>query len=347
MTEKYKIAIIGAASLRGKELNEVLTESAFSTAEFVLIDDESQVGQLEAAGDEPTFIRRIERDSLDQADFVFFAGTPEVTQEHWKTALSAGASIVDLSYALEGEPGVLVRAPWLLDQTTAAYSEDLNLSTPALIPAHPVAVGLRLLLVRLQELGEVRCASATVLEPASEYGRAAMDELHQQTVGLLSFQSLPKEIYDTQVAFNVVPSLGDSAKVNLGESEARIRRHYALLSGGEPFEVGIQLLHAPVFHGQGISLAVELDQPHLLEHVEAALGGEHIDVVLGDVDPPNNLSSAGQSDLLVRVRTQSGVEDATNRFWIWASLDNLKVASLNALACAMELQRLRPKGKVQ
>ena len=36
-----------------------------------------------------------------------------------------------------------------------------------------------------------------------------------------------------------------------------------------------------------------------------------------------------------------------NRFWIWATLDNLKIASLNAMACAMELGRLRPKGKVQ
>jgi aspartate-semialdehyde dehydrogenase len=69
MTEKYKIVIIGAASLRGKELNEVLTESAFGAAEFVLIDDESQVGQLEAAGDEPTFIRRIEPDSIRQTSF--------------------------------------------------------------------------------------------------------------------------------------------------------------------------------------------------------------------------------------------------------------------------------------
>ncbi len=347
MTEKCKIVIIGAASLRGKELNEVLTESALGAADFVLIDDEAQAGQLEAAGDEPTFIRRIERDSFDQADFVFFAGAPELTQKHWRAAHSAGASIVDLSYALEGEVGVLVWAPWLLDQTTAAQGEDLNLSTPALVPAHPVALSLRLLLARLQELGEVRFASATVLEPASEYGRAALDELHQQTVGLLSFQSLPKEIYDTQVAFNVVLSFGESAKANLEESEARIRRHYASLSRGQLPEVDIQLLHAPVFHGQGISIAVELDQPQLLEHVEAALSGEHIDVVVGAVDPPNNLSSAGQSEVLVRVRAHNGVDEATNRFWIWASLDNLKIASLNALACAMELQRLRPKGKVQ
>jgi len=198
---------------------------------------------------------------------------------------------------------------------------------------------------RLQELGEVRSVSATVLEPASEYGRAAIDELHQQTVALLSFQNLPKEIYDTQVAFNVVPSFGDS-KV-LGESEARIRRHYELLRNGQIADAGIQLLHAPIFHGTGLSIAVEFAQPQILERVESVLSGKHIEVVSGDAEPPDNLRSAGQGEVLVRVRTQSGTEERANRFWIWASLDNLKIASLNVLACAMELRRLRPKGKVQ
>jgi aspartate-semialdehyde dehydrogenase len=347
MTEKYKIAIVGAASLRGKELNEVLAESVFSASEFLLLDDDSQVGQLEAAGDEVTFIQRIERESFAHSDFAFFAGAPDDTRKHWKAALSAGASIVDLSYALEGQPNVLVRAPWLLDQMADGSSEDPNLSTPAVVPAHPVALALGLLLIRLQDLGTVRSASATVLEPASESGRAAMDELHQQTVGLLSFQNLPKDIYDTQVAFNAVPAFGESAKVNLGESEARIRRHYALISAGRLPDVGIQLLHAPVFHGHGISLAVELDQSLQLDHVEAALSGEHVDVVLGDADSPNNLSSAGQSEVLVRVRGQNGDEEKTKRFWIWASFDNLRFASLNALACAIELRKLRPLGKVQ
>src|SRR5438132_2317498 len=31
-----------------------------------------------------------------------------------------------------------------------------------------------------------------------------MDELHEQTVNLLSFQQLPKKIFDTQVAFNML-----------------------------------------------------------------------------------------------------------------------------------------------
>ena len=35
-----------------------------------------------------------------------------------------------------------------------------------------------------------------------------MDELHQQTVNLLSFQPLPKDVFDAQVAFNLVARYG-------------------------------------------------------------------------------------------------------------------------------------------
>jgi aspartate-semialdehyde dehydrogenase len=355
MTEQYKIAIVGASALRGKELNEVLSESALAAAEFTLMDDEAQLGQLESVGDEVTFIQRIDPDAFAREDFVFFAGSQEATRKHWKSAHKAGASILDLTYALEGDRGVLVRAPWVLDAMREqaadgrqeAKNEDPDLSTPAIVPAHPVAVALGLILARLQDLGEVKSAAATVLEPASEYGREAMDELHQQTVGLLSFQTLPKQAYDTQVAFNLVPVLGEAAKISLAASEARIRRHYQILSAGLLPEVAVQLVHAPVFHGHTFSLAIELDEPASPEHVEAALGAEHVDVILGDADAPNNLNSSGQADIMVRVRAHHGEQRESNRFWIWASLDNLKLSALNAVACAMELRKLRPLGKVQ
>lgn len=346
MTETYKIAIVGAATIRGKELNETLAESAFAGADFSLMDDESQLGQLEVVGEEVTFIQRIEPSAFNGMDFAFFAGSQDVTRRHWKSAQKAGSSILDLSYALEGEPGVLICAPWLDASRNAG---KLNLSTPAVVPAHPVAVALALVMTRLQELGAIKGASATVLEPASEYGNAALDELHQQTVGLLNFQGPPKAIYDTQVAFNVTPVLGAEAKADLRGSEARIRRHYSLLAGHTLPAISVQSLHAPVFHGHGISLAVEFDQSLPLEHVEAALSGEHVDVVMGegDSDAPNNLNTVGQSDVMVRVRTADGVAQKTNRFWIWAAIDNLKFSALNAVACALELRKLRPQGKVQ
>lgn len=348
MSQRFRIAIVGAASLRGKELNEELGESIFAGSEFLLMDDEEVLGQLETVGDEVTFIQQITPASFDRVDFTFFTSTPEVTLRHWQNAARAGSAIVDLSGALESEAGVVVCAPWITpeaaDDATAAA---LDLRTPAVVPAQSAAVVLALILSRLQNAGAIRSAFATVLEPASEYGRAAMDELHQQTVSLLSFQNMPKEIYDTQVAFNATPVAGDEGKLNLGETERRIRRHYALVSAGKLPEVAIQLIHAPVFHGYTVSLGLEFERPLNTGQVIAVLTGEHVEMAHADADSPSNLAAAGQEEILVRLRNADDSDAPSTRFWLWMAADNLKLSALGAIACAGEMRRLRPLGTVQ
>jgi aspartate-semialdehyde dehydrogenase len=347
LAHPLKIAIVGAASLRGKELSEALDESNFTSAEFLLMDEDESLGQIEAIGDELTIIQRIEPDAFNHVDYVFFAGDIDATIKHWKAAFASHASVIDLTGVLEEEPGVLVLSPWVQDAIENPSSPRPDLHTPALVPAHIAATALALMVARLQDLGAIRSVWATALEPSSEHGRVAVDELHQQTVTLLNFQNMPKEVYDLQVAFNVTPIFGEQSKIDMLAVESRIRRHYELLSGGRLPKAGIQLLQVPAFHGYGLSIAVELERGVSLEHFEAALGGEHIDVILGDNDPPSNLSSAGQDDILVRARPADPSEPLPTRFWIWAAFDNLKLASMNAIACAQELGKLRPQGIVQ
>ena len=353
-SREYRIGIVGASSLAGKELSEELGASSLAASDFVLLDEEEAAGQVTAPADEVAFIQRLEASSFDRMDFVFFAGGSAVTKKHWQDARRAGASIVDLTYVLEKEKDVLVRAPWVaevlgvaeeLGGKTAQKLPDLN--TPAVVAAHPVAVMLALVAGRLRTKLALTSVAATVMEPASEYGRAAMDELHQQTVNLLSFQTLPREQYDAQVSFNLLPELGEAAKVKLGVTEKRIRRHYADLSDGRLPAPALQMVQAPVFHGYVLSMLVELGKAATVIEVEAALVGDHIDVVSAESDPPSNLSAAGQEDIMVQVRKDSGEGEKGTRFWIWMAADNLKLAALNAIACAIELRRLRPLGKVQ
>jgi aspartate-semialdehyde dehydrogenase len=225
--------------------------------------------------------------------------------------------------------------------------KEPDLNTPAVVAAHPAAVMLAMVAGRLNGRLPLTSVAATVMEPASEYGRAAMDELHQQTVNLLSFQTLPRELYDAQISFNLLPALGEAAKVKLGATEKRIRNHYAQLAGGALPALALQIVQAPVFHGYVASMLVEVASPAGVDQVEAALAGEHLDVVSGESDPPSNLSAAGQEDVMVRVIKESSEGELGTRFWLWLAADNLKLAALNAIACASELRRLRPLGKVQ
>jgi aspartate-semialdehyde dehydrogenase len=343
-TPVFKIAIAGASSLLGRELKDVLSDSTLAAASFSLLDEEDAQGQLDQVGDEVTFIQAIGADAFDHSDFTFFCGTESLTLRHWRQALRAGSTVLDLSGALDREPGVLVRAPWLGGEEVSA-----DLFTPAVVPAHPAVITLALLLDRLQQAAPVRFAAATVLQPASEFGRAAMDELHQQTVSLLSFQTIPRAVYDAQAAYNLLAGLGESAVVNLPAVESRIRRQYQTVTAGRGPELGLQVLLAPVFHGHTFSIAVELERPVEILALEEALTGEHVELVLEDTDSPSNLAATGQNDILVRLRPERSTRNPTaaTRLWLWAAIDNLRVNAQNAVLCALELRKVRPQGTVQ
>jgi aspartate-semialdehyde dehydrogenase len=340
----YKIAIAGASSLLGRELKDVLSDSPLAGASFDLLDEEDAQGQLDQVGDEVTFIQGISAGAFDHSDFTFFCGSENLTLRHWRSALGAGSTVLDLSGALDQETGVLIRAPWLGTEETA-----VDLFTPAIVPAHPAVITLALLLDRLNQAAPVRLAAATVLEPASEFGRAAMDELHQQTVSLLSFQSLPRAVYDAQAAYNLLAGLGESAVIGMSVVESHIRRQYWALAARTAPALAVQVLHAPVFHGLTFSIAVELERPVEIVALEEALSGEHVDLVLEDTDSPSNLAATGQNDILVRLRPEPSVRNANlaSRLWLWAAVDNLRLNALNAVECALDLRRLRPQGTVQ
>ena len=346
----YKIAITGASTLLGRELKEALSESPLAASSFVLLDDDQAKGQLDQVGDEVTIVQAIAPDAFDRVDFTFFAGSEELTRKHWREALRAGSTVLDLSGALDQEMGVLVRAPWLVSAQQGSEADAADLFTPAVVPAHPASLALGLLVERLQLAAPVRFAAATLLVPASEFGRAAMDELHQQTVSLLSFQTMPRATYDTQVAYSLLCGLGESATASLSGVEARVRRHYDAVGAGRWPALALEVIHAPVFHGHAFSIAVELERAVEISALEEALSGEHVDLVLEDTDSPSNLTATGQNDVLVRLRPEFAGSRNTNeasRLWLWAASDNLRLHAQNAVECALDLRRLRPGGTVQ
>lgn len=341
----HEIAIVGAASLLGKELKEALTESPMASAHFRLLDEPDAQGQLDQIGDEMTVIQVVEADSFNGADFTFFCGSRLLTRRFWKQAIASGSTVLDLSGELDSEPGVMIRSPWIHGGETLP-----DLLTQAVVPACAASLALVLIISRLAEVASPRFLAATVLQPASELGKEGLDELHQQTVSLLSFQSIPQTIFDTQTAFNTLANYGENSAQKLSDAENRLRLHYSALVGDTLPRPRLQLLQASVFHGHAFSICVELEQPVPLALLEDAFGGEHLDLVMEATDSPSNLSAVGQNDVLVWIKTEPPVtrgSGETSRFWLWAASDNLRLAAQNAVDCALDLRRLRPQGQVQ
>jgi aspartate-semialdehyde dehydrogenase len=340
-TNLYRVAIVGAASLKGKEIAEVLRERNFPAIDVRLLDDDESLGQLEAVGDEMNFIQSIRSEQFERVDFAFFASDPRSTRNNWEAARDLGNTIVDLSFALEDEAGASIRSPWIERQTGHPIAPELQ--PGPVVVAHPAATVLAMLVLRSAKAGKVQRMIATVFEPASENGQKGMDELHEQTVNLLSFQELPKNVFDIQVAFNMVARYGQRSHLALEGVSQRIRKHYQHIARGAA-ELSLQVLQAPVFHGHGFSIYLEMEKVVTAADFSQALAGEHIVVSGSPEDIPTNVSAAGQGDILVSITSDSNQK---NGVWLWATTDNLRVAALTAVECAETLTASRPRGQIQ
>jgi aspartate-semialdehyde dehydrogenase len=338
----FRVAIVGAATLKGKELKDLLEERNFPAAGIKLLDDDESLGQLERVQDEVALVQPVGRDELAGMDFTFFASEREFTRRNWKLAREAGSAIVDMSYALENEANVPVSAPWV--ERELGQPMRVTLESNTVITAHPAAVVLALLLLRAGKAGPLRTAAASVFEPVSEQGRRGMDDLHEQTVNLLSFQQMSTGVFDSQVAFNMIDRYGRSSPQALEATQQRIIDHLRRLLGASANLPAITVLQAPVFHAHTFSVYLEMQQSVSLGDFTRALAGEHIQLARTAEDSPSNVNVAGKDEILVSARRDSVHE---NGFWLWAAVDNLRLSAITAADCATALAAVRPHGKVQ
>ena len=342
-TNLFRVALVGAASLKGKEVREVLGERGFPSYEIKLLDEDEAAGQLEQVNDEPSFIQTVSAEHLEEIDFTFLTAAESYIAGSWTTVRDSGSEIIDLSYALENHSGAVLRSPWL--EREMERSREVALASAPVVVAHPAAVMMALLLLRLQKATPLRVAAAVVGHPASEYGRPGMDELHDQTVNLLSFQQMPSAVFGTQAAFNLyAQSVASAAHPTLAEVESRILRHMQTISEGRIPLPALMVLQAPVFHGYTVAIYVQSTSATTAKALEEALAGEHVAIHHSDDEFPCNVSVAGVSEILASVRPDGS---SGNGYWIFAACDNLRVSAIQAVECAEEMAQTRPRGQLQ
>jgi aspartate-semialdehyde dehydrogenase len=313
----------------GREIRDLLSGNTLGQDLKLVAAATEEVGKLTEQGGEPVFLAPLEWDNLDSARVIFLAGPPESVQKVRK--LAPRAHLIDLAHTAGEMPHSRLRAPMVEPPGYRAPAGSVHAI------ANGASIAIALVLGRLHASHRVRRALAHVFEPASEHGARGVEELQQQTVGLLSFKGQPKEIFDAQLAFNLLSRYGEEAPAALADSELRIERHLSALlalAGGPPMP-SLRLIQAPVFHGYSISLWAEFESTPRVPAIEEALDGEWVDVRSMDTEPPNVVGMAGQNG--VAVGSISTDRNNPQAAWLWIVADNLRLRAENALAVAREL----------
>jgi aspartate-semialdehyde dehydrogenase len=331
-----RLAIVGASSLRGKELKIVLEERNFPASDIVLLDESVLAGTLTEAVGEPTFIRALDEDSFEGVRLAFFAGFTADTAANWAAAQRAGATVVDLTGTLAATGRAITWIPSLSQILPPRAGSAANGSDkPSLYssPASPVIIACTLA-AALSRFSPQRVV-LLFFPPVSERDQPGVDELEVQTTNLLSFRPTEQTVFDVQVAFNLLSSYGESCKPRLEDTRAAIARDVAQFLSGRAPVPAIQLVQAPVFYGYAFSAHAEFATPPPPGQLESALANLDVKIAAAGDPVPTNISVAGESEIqLAEIKPDLNVAGGV---WLWGVADNLRLAATNAVRIAEEL----------
>jgi aspartate-semialdehyde dehydrogenase len=326
------VVVVGSETLLGREVNDVLSATPLGQDLRLVASEEEVAGSLTVAGDEPSVLIKLTPGSLERARAIILAGSSESSAD--VIELKPAAPLIDLTYSAEEQPQARLRAPMLEPSQLDLPKDTIH------VVAHPAAVALALVLSRLHAVFPLRRVVIHIFEPASERGSAGVDELQKQTVSLLSFKTMPKEVFDNQLSFSLLARLGEAAPVKLEDVEARIERHLASLlalngTGQHVPMPSLRLIQAPVFHGYSASLWIELEQNPGVAAIEQTLSERFVEVRSRNVEPPNNVGVAGQNEITLGAISVD--TNQPNAIWMWMALDNFRLTAQNAAMVIRDL----------
>lgn len=328
-----RVAIVGASSLRGKELKQVLEDRSFPASDIVLLDESLMAGTLTEAAGEPTFIRALDEDSFDGVRFAFFTGNARIAEESWSAAGNSGATIIDLT----GGPPVTERSipaiPSLASVLPSLSLQPNEAGKSYYAPPAPVIIACTIS-AALASFAPRRIA-LLCFSPVSEHDQVGIEELETQTTNLLSFRPIEHAVFGQQVAFNLVSEQDEGGKPHLGDVRTAAAHDVARLLDNHAPIPAIQFVQVPVFYGYAFAAYAEFDAVPRVEQLESACTNLGVRVAAPGDAAPTNVGVAGESDIHL-ARIQPDLIVATG-VWLWGAADNLRLSATNAVRIAEEL----------
>jgi aspartate-semialdehyde dehydrogenase len=310
-----RIAVLGAASPAGVHLKAALADRGIPGGRVVLFGHHHEVAVLSEYDGEARLVQAVDEMEASSYDVVFVC---ELGYDDLGLAQAAqsGTLVVDMTGSLPGT----VLAGALREPT------DVRLVS---VP-HAVSALLVGLLAPIHRAIGVARVSAFVLRPASDFGEAGLEELREQTVHLLRFETIPTEVFGRQLAFNVLPEhLFPSGEDTAAERV--IRESRALLGTPElPFALSQALV--PSFFGHAVAAHLDLAHSGRAEALAAWRAAPGIEIA-ADPDAGATLDAPESAGLLI-TRTDE-IAPRTLRVWALGS-EAGAAAAAGAIAAGIE-----------
>jgi len=326
----YRVAVVGATGNVGREMFNILEELEFPVDEMHAIASRNSIGVEVGWKDGIIKCEDIEQFDFSRVDLVLMSVSGAFSKE-WSPKIGrAGALVIDNSSAWRMDPDVPLIVPEVNpDAIELARRKNIianpNCSTAQLVVA----------LKPLHDAAKIKRAVVSTYQSVSGVGKAAMDELWDQTKEVFVLGPSEPKVFPKQIAFNVIPFANNWMDDGYTDEEHKMwNETHKMLDPAIKLTVTCVRVPVMVGHGETVNLEFEraLDADEAREILREAPGVVVVDKRERDgyVTPKE---AQGEFPVFVsRIRNDPTVE---NGLALWVVADNLrKGAALNAVQIA-------------
>lgn len=323
------LAILGATGNVGRKFLEVLEKRKFPFVSLKLLASEKSVGNKVKFKEKEYTVELADKNSFKGIDLVLASAGGTISKELVPYAVKSGAVVIDNSSAYRMDKDVpLVVA--------GVNNDDLKKHKGIIANPNCTTAQLVLPLKALHDLAGIKRVVVSTYQSVSGAGKAAIDELREQSKEHLNNGKYDSKIVNRRFAFNVIPHIDVFSDDGYTKEEIKVINESRKILGIPDLRITCTAVRVPVYIGHSESVNLELEKSVTREQVILALKN-YPDIEV--VDEPQNakypmaIDIAGRDPVYVgRIRED---KSNPNTFNLWIVADNLLIgAALNAVRVA-------------
>jgi len=327
----YKVAIVGATGLVGKEFIKVLEQRNFPVASISLLASDRSAGKKLFFTHQEVEVQEAIPESFRGIDIALFSAGAETSHRLSPLAAKSGAVVIDNSSAFRMDPDVPLVVP-------EVNPEDIKRHKGIIANPNCSTIQLVVAIYPLHKVNPIQRLTVATYQAVSGTGSAAVEELTTQVKQIMGGQSTIPHVYPHQIAFNILPEIDVFLDNGYTKEEWKMVEESKKIMHADDMAISATCARVPVFTGHSEALHIEFSQPMSPDEARQILA--HAPGIKLLDDPtislyPQPWSATRTDEVFVgRIR-----KDAShpNGLVMWVVADNLrKGAALNAVQIAEE-----------
>lgn len=329
MSDRNRVAILGATGAVGQELLELLAERNFPLTDLKLLASPRSSGSIIEFKGEKIQVEAVGDDSFKDVDIVLASAGGSISKTYIPKAVAAGAVAIDNSSAFRMNPDVPLVVPEINPEAASKHRG---------IIANPncTTILLGVAIYPLHQIQPIQRIVVSTYQSASGAGARAMEEVKQQTRAILDGTTPPTESFPYPLAFNLFPHNTPINDAGYCEEEMKMVNETRKIFDAPDIRISATCVRVPVLRAHSEAVNLEFAQPFPIAKAREIIANAKGVKLVEDWQAnyfPMPIDATGKDDVLVG-RIRQDLSHA-NGLELWLCGDQIrKGAALNAVQIA-------------